>query len=368
MLQQYIVDFELPNSFSDEQHHALMRVLIKSQLHGHVSHNIDVYTGYPPWFERHLKSIKTFSQAQFTQVIRACNIISNDLKDGGFPILLLKGAAYVAAKKTNANGRLISDVDILVAKEHHPKVESLLLEKGWSPKELDDYDEKYFREWSHELPPYRHAQSGVTLDIHHNLLPGTAGKTIDVDSIFNSKVKTEFYLDVPSDEYLILHSAVHLLLNDDIEKGLRDCLDLHGLLKAYAQRDPMDNIFKVFYSAGCALEFYTLMFLLFNLFGKETDIYTSEYCHSSDTAAQNKEKIKVKAKKAASEYTVAVFPPSEYLSDSSNSWIRLKVYIKGHLSKMPLPIFVKHALYKSYRTIMKKLFGEYFFVKDDTNR
>ena len=359
MLTQYLLDFTLPESMNNNGLHSLLRVLIHAQLHGYIAYKIDDIERYPKAFTRHLLSIKTFSKAQYVQVIKACNTISNDLEALGAPVLLLKGAAYIAANKANAKGRLISDIDILVSKEHLPEVERLLTSKGWAAKELDNFDEKYYREWSHELPPYSHLETGVTLDIHHNLLPGTSGKTIDIADIIATKQNTDFNLFVPKDEYLILHSAIHLLLNDDIEKGLRDCLDLHCLLKEYVQSNNIETLQEVFQNADCEREFFVLLNLLTKLFTNEAGIYSDKTLSINNNSTY---------KSIASDLEKAVFPATSYLSNSSNHYARFKVYLRGHLSKMPLSLFIRHIIYKAYRTLVKKLFGEYVFDKENNHK
>lgn len=358
-LTKYLSDFSLPSSISDDEMHSLLRVLIHSQLHGYVAHRMNAIDKYPLAFKRHLLSIKTFSKAQYVQVIKACKTISLDLEELAEPVLLLKGAAYIAANKANARGRLISDIDILVAQQHLPKVEKLLIAKGWAPKELDDFDEKYYREWSHELPPYTHLETGVTLDIHHNLLPGTSGKTINISDIIATKQATNFGLFVPKDEYLILHSAIHLLLNDDIEKGLRDCLDLHYLLSEYVQKNDINTLHKLFTEANCEKEFLVLLNLLTKLFTTKSATYAEERL-----ALNNKSLYE----SIANDLEKAVFPASAYLENSTNTYARFKVYLRGHLSKMPLSLFIKHILFKAYRTTAKKIFGEYIFKKEHSHK
>jgi hypothetical protein len=91
------------------------------------------------------------------------------------PIIFLKGAAYLMSALANAKGRLSSDIDILVAKNMLPQVESALIEHGWEPIKLADYDQLYYRTWAHELPPLRHRDRNTVVDVHHTILPLTAG-------------------------------------------------------------------------------------------------------------------------------------------------------------------------------------------------
>ena len=53
------------------------------------------------------------------------------------PILLLKGAAYLLADLPLAQGRLVSDVDILVPESSLDKVEAALIAAGWGPLKLN---------------------------------------------------------------------------------------------------------------------------------------------------------------------------------------------------------------------------------------
>jgi hypothetical protein len=38
---------------------------------------------------------------------------------------------------------------------------------------MDPYDERYYREWIHELPPLRFPGRFLELDLHHTILPLT---------------------------------------------------------------------------------------------------------------------------------------------------------------------------------------------------
>ena len=42
------------------------------------------------------------------------------------------------------------------------------------------YDQRYYREWMHELPPLLHVRRQTALDVHHAIAPETArGSAID---------------------------------------------------------------------------------------------------------------------------------------------------------------------------------------------
>jgi len=85
----------------------------------------------------------------------------------------LKGSAYHLAGFSEFSGRLMSDIDILVSEATLPKVEKALKETGWLSTHLNDYDQKFYRQWSQEIPPMRHLKRRTELDLHFNILPKT---------------------------------------------------------------------------------------------------------------------------------------------------------------------------------------------------
>jgi hypothetical protein len=154
-------------------------------------------------------------------------------------IILLKGAAYVMAGLNAARGRTFSDVDILVPKTKLGHVESELMVHGWQGAHHDEYDQRYYRQWMHELPPMRHIMRGTTIDVHHTILPETARVKIKTKALFETIVAlpgyTNLYVFQASD--MLLHSATHLFHEGDFEKGLRDLFDLDSLLRQFSS-DP----------------------------------------------------------------------------------------------------------------------------------
>jgi hypothetical protein len=71
-------------------------------------------------------------------------------------IVLMKGTAYVAANLDAGVGRSIGDLDIMVVREDLPVVEAALLDAGWEWVKQDAYDDQYYRDHMHELPPLIH--------------------------------------------------------------------------------------------------------------------------------------------------------------------------------------------------------------------
>ena len=155
----------------------------------------------------------------------------------GLPLILLKGAAYAMAGLDAGRGRLFSDIDILVPKERLPEVEAALMMHGWITTQHDAYDQRYYRQWMHELPPMQHARRGNSIDVHHAILPETAPVRPDPARLRASArpIPGAPHLGTLSPVDMVLHSAVHLFFDGEFDKGLRDLVDLHRLLTQFGK-------------------------------------------------------------------------------------------------------------------------------------
>ena len=157
------------------------------------------------------------------------------------PIALLKGGAYLMADLPPARGRFMSDLDIMVPKDKIVSIEQALLAAGWERTKLTDYDEHYFRDWMHEIPPIQHPERRVALDIHHTIVPVTSRYRPNTEALFSAAVPLEdprLKVLCPAD--MVLHGAVHLF-NEEFLLGLRDLSDLHDLLKHFAKNEGFWN-------------------------------------------------------------------------------------------------------------------------------
>lgn len=151
-----------------------------------------------------------------------------------YPLVLLKGAAYMGQGLAIGRGRLPSDVDILVPREHIADAQTRLLGAGWEEAALDAHDQRYYREWSHEVAPMRHPLHGLELDLHHNILPPVARTHVDASLLLASLQASNWphwQVLAPADQ--VLHSAAHLFHDSELRDRLRDLVDLDGLLRHF---------------------------------------------------------------------------------------------------------------------------------------
>lgn len=147
----------------------------------------------------------------------------------GVSVILLKGSAYAAAGLSAAAGRHIGDLDILVPRDRLADVETALIDAGWEWVKNDPYDQAYYRQWMHELPPLIHGARDRMIDVHHNLLPLTARHHIDAAALVDrAQPVADGVLTLDPIDRLI-HCAAHMLADGDLAGGLRNLWDFHCL-------------------------------------------------------------------------------------------------------------------------------------------
>ncbi|WP_454280822.1 nucleotidyltransferase domain-containing protein [Sphingomonas sp. Marseille-Q8236] len=159
------------------------------------------------------------------------NRVARALAPLGMPVILLKGTAFVAAGLSAGIGRSIGDCDILVPRQMLAQAEALLAQAGWEWVKTDPYDDFYYRQWMHELPPLIHRERDRMLDVHHTILPPTAKSRPDAAALIAGAEPLGGGLAVLSHPDMIVHAAAHLFADGDLSGGLRNLWDIHALIE-----------------------------------------------------------------------------------------------------------------------------------------
>jgi hypothetical protein len=194
-----------------------------------------LFKGVPDPVQSHLIAARRVANNEDSILRWEVNRIAYALARQDIPIALLKGAAYVMLNLPIARGRFSSDVDILVPKAYIANVERALIDHGWRHIKLDDYDQFFYRHWSHELPPLQHRDRGTIVDVHHTILPPTGRLHPDPAKLLAASVPltgTRFSVLAPAD--MVLHSAAHAFQDGDLTRGLRDLVDIDDLLRHFS--------------------------------------------------------------------------------------------------------------------------------------
>ncbi len=152
----------------------------------------------------------------------------------GSPLLLLKGCGYLAADLPHARGRLISDVDLLVPADQLPQLEQQLKNHGWRSEHSHPYDQRYYREWMHEIPALTHPDYELELDLHHQILPPVSRFQIPPEQLWRQARELGDGLWIFSPADMLLHCAAHLIQEGKPEFGLRDLVDIDQMLRRFS--------------------------------------------------------------------------------------------------------------------------------------
>lgn len=204
-----------------------------------LSRQADVLDRIPTQPRQHLESALVLAEAQDNGVRREVEHVRLALNSIDVVPILLKGGAYLMAGLPAAQGRLFSDLDILVPQARLPEVEATLMLNGWATTHHDPYDQRYYRQWMHELPPMLHIRRMTVLDVHHAIVPTTADLKPDTAALFAASQTLPdcpgLRILAPTD--MVLHSATHLFYNEEFSHGLRDMSDLDLLLRHFMQTE-----------------------------------------------------------------------------------------------------------------------------------
>ncbi|MBK1692161.1 nucleotidyltransferase domain-containing protein [Ectothiorhodospira mobilis] len=214
---------------------ALVRQARVNRMLGTLAHSVRDTGGWsriPPAPRRHLEWALRLSRTHCAELEWELSCIAEALRPLDTPVVLLKGAAYHVAGLKASAGRLFGDVDLLVERRALGAVEGALMRHGWMNAHHDPYDQRYYRQWMHELPPMQHIQRGTIVDVHHAILPPTARLKTDSRPLFDASVAVEGRpFRVLAREDMVLHGATHLFFSEgEMPHGCRDLVDLYHLV------------------------------------------------------------------------------------------------------------------------------------------
>ncbi len=304
----------------------------------------------------HLNAGMRLAERQQHEVRWEVDRIKRALKDIRTPVVLLKGAAYLMGNLPPARGRLFADIDILVARDRIEAAETALFAAGWICDERDAYNQRYYRQWMHEIPPLRHVQRNTFIDLHHTIAPPTSRFHVDGRALLSRIEPLEGHagLYVLAAPDMVLHSAVHLFQEGEFDRGLRDLLDLLDLIRHFEQRpDFWRNLVDRARELGLQLPLSHALRHLNRLFA-----YSPPDSVSADIHAMHPTFIRRHALDWA--LSLALQPVHPSCDSGSNSVARWLLYVRSHALRMPIHLLVPHLLRKAY---LRRFAGE----KEPTN-
>lgn len=260
--------------------------------------------------------------------------------------IVLKGAAYVALGLDAGKGRQFSDIDILVPHENLGDVEAALMLKGWVSTHRDPYDQRYYRQWMHEIPPMVHIQRGTALDVHHALTPPTSRIRADSAAMLANAREIPGFpgFKVLAPEDMVLHSATHLFLEGELDAGLRDLFDLEALIRAFSLNEPDFLIRLLARSQAVGLQrplFYSLRYLQ-GILGVDFPVDIQQRAGLLGPAIPL-------LRLMDGLFCRALIPHHASCQDRLTPAALFALYLRGHWLRMPAHLLTAHLLRKAFK-------------------
>lgn len=297
----------------------------------------------PPSARRRLGWARTAWERHVQAVHFELRQIRKALAGTGLPLILLKGAAYLVAGLPAAGGRMFSDIDILVPKDRLGEVESRLTLHGWATTHHDAYDQRYYREWMHELPPMQHMRRGSAIDVHHAILPQTAAVRPD-PALLRAAARPAgegCHVLAPCD--MVLHSATHLFSEGEYHHGLRGLFDLHRLLCHFGALET--GFWTALPARARELQLERPLFYALRYCSRLLE--TPVPAHALDAARRGRPPAPMLLLMDAL-FGRALRPPHPSCATALDPAARTMLYIRGNWLRMPPLMLSRHLFHKAF--------------------
>jgi hypothetical protein len=355
LLAQLFVRPELAQSLTLAQWTQVLTVLRHEKLLARYALLLEHETYFdalPKFVQRHCHSAITLAERHAKQVHFELAQLRDTFTAATDTWLVLKGSAYTASGCSAAMGRVYNDIDILVDKPHLSIVERQLIMSGWMPQEIDDYDEAYYRQWTHEIPPLQHGYRGTMMDLHHNLVPPVSGRAPDMSLLFKHIELTDAGIPVLALPAMALHSAIHLFFNDDFSASFRDLTDLYLMFNDMSHAQ-WETAYSLALETGFATELALAMHCTGDMFQISLTAPQLRFVSTHTTLRQSRWICN------------AMYSTHPFVATSSQSWYTTYAWLRGHILKMPAKTLLYHLSMKAYRLSVERILGKHFFTKQD---
>ena len=340
----------LASSSSDAQWSELVAVARSTNLIGPLAAKLaNAGVTAPPRAERHLEGARQLATRQRLSVRWEAHGLQTTLGGLGIPVMLLKGAAYVMSPDHLGAGRMFGDIDVLVPRDALGDVERALMLDGWVSVKANAYDQRYFRQWMHELPPMMHIRRGTVIDVHHTILPLTARNVPDPARILAraSPVPGLPALLVPAAEDLLIHSMTHLVHEGELNNGLRDLHDIDSLLRQFG---PTTGFWARLVEHAAGNDLAGPVALGLQLARTVFDSPVNADALSVLTAAAG---ATWRRPWLPAVYVHALRPQSASDNDFRAGLARSVIYVRSHALRMPAHLLLRHLTIKAWKGLMR---------------
>ncbi|MDE2297903.1 MAG: nucleotidyltransferase family protein [Burkholderiales bacterium] len=341
LIREALLSPQLLPAQSASQWDLLIRQARRANLLGRLAHSMadhSLLDSVPAAPRQHLLAAMLLAKRQAMAVRWEVECLMQAFAGTGLPLILLKGAAYVMAGLPASIGRVFSDVDLIVPRPLLGNAESALMQHGWRCADTSAYDQRYYREWMHEIPPMTHVRRGTTVDLHHSILPETARVSVKVGALLDAITPVAgvpgLHVLQPLD--MVLHSASHLFHEGELENGQRDLFDLDSLLRHFGtEPDFWHTLAPRARELGLARPLYHALRYTTTMLGTPVPREAIEGVLDAEPTA-------LVGRCMDFCYERALRPMHASCDDRWTGLARTAVYVRSHWLRMPLPLLVVH--------------------------
>ncbi len=283
-------------------------------------------------------------------VLWECGKLRDALAQVGITPVFLKGAGYVAASLPLGNHRHFADIDLMVPQDRIAEAETRLMLSGWLCNNHDAYDQRYYRQWMHEIPPLQHIRRGTTVDLHHAIAPMTARYQACSAPLFQAAIPADRLPGAlvlgPSD--MVLHAATHLFSEGETDQALRNLVDIAELLQHFRQQPGFDaELARRAFQMGLSKPLYYAVRYIDKLLRPDA---LGELKRLLEAASPGRAALRI-----LDALYLRVFQGKHPSVLGKGSWLAGNVlYLRGHWLRMPTHLLFPHLAHKLWRTLKAK--------------
>jgi hypothetical protein len=227
-------------------------------------------------------------------------------------------------------------------------VENALFAAGWISSERDAYNNRYYRQWMHELPPMRHVQRGTTVDVHHTITPPTSRFHVDGAQLISriQPIRGHSGLHILGRADIVLHAAAHLFMEGKFGHGLRDLLDLDDLIVEFSQEAGFWNDL-VHRAKELGLE-SPLSHALTQLQRLFSTLDYTVAPHDSRKYILGQNRNSIGQAMMSKLLAIALRPEHPSCDGSLTAFVRWFMYMRSHHLRMPVHLLLPHLIRKAF--------------------
>jgi hypothetical protein len=168
---------------------------------------------------------------------------------------------------------------------------------------------------------------------------------------FNLTSKTASGFSVLNPEAMVLHSIIHLFMNEETHSAMRDLWDIYLLISEYSSEEFWQKLHKLAQLTGFDIELKYCLTALSYYLGSELDPLSKKQC---EIYFCNNWWVK-------NVLLPSLVPEHPLVCRPRHRWAKHLMYLRGHWLKMPVHVLSVHLLVKGFLGIRDALFDKHQF-------